>query len=139
MLPVISHMVASISKLPSERKINWHIDVAEGLSAPFDRFNFSELLGNLLDNAREWTNDRITVSASLNGDQTVLKIQDNGPGVKKSMLSAILQRGNRVLESRNGNGLGLAIVQDLATAHNCQLTLTNSAEGGLIVTLGWQS
>jgi len=139
MLPVVTHMVAAISKLPSEREIDWIIDIANGLKAPFDPFNFSELLGNLLDNAREWTTDQITISASRTGNNTVLTINDNGPGIEKSMLSEVLQRGKRVFENRKGNGLGLAIVQDLASAHNCDLTLENNVEGGLLVTLGWQS
>lgn len=137
LLPVAKRMVGAISKLPTARAIDWQINIPNGLTAPFDTFNLSEMLGNLLDNAREWTVDTVKISASKENGRTVLKIADNGPGIADALLSEVLERGKRVDENRPGSGLGLAIVQDLAKIHGCALTLKNINSGGLEVSVSW--
>lgn len=136
-LPVVTRMVNAISKLPSKNPIDWQIDIPTDITAPFDEFNLLEMLGNLLDNAREWTKDKIVVTAVQNNGKVRFTITDNGPGVANTQLNAVLQRGKRLDPSREGTGLGLAIVQDLADSLGCTLELNNAEQGGLAVTLSW--
>ncbi len=136
-LPIVTKMVSAISKLPAAREIEWKVDIPAGLSAPFDAFNLSEILGNLLDNAREWTHDSVIISAVKTKGGTSISISDNGPGVAEDQLLSVLQRGKRIDNTRPGNGLGLAIVQDLVGQHDGKLTLKNRPNGGLVAIISW--
>ena len=46
-----------------------------------------------------------------------LVIEDDGPGVPEDKLSAIVERGLRLDETRAGSGLGLAIAGDIAEVY----------------------
>jgi signal transduction histidine kinase len=62
-------------------------------------------------------------------------IEDDGPGLPPDRRADVLRRGERLDESAPGSGLGLAIVNDLAGAYGGQLSLEDSALGGLKATL----
>jgi signal transduction histidine kinase len=55
--------------------------------------------------------------------------------VKDEDIDTIRQRGHRLDESRQGHGLGLAIVEDIADLYALELTYGRSDLGGLLVKL----
>nr|WP_284047272.1 ATP-binding protein [Guyparkeria hydrothermalis] len=93
-----------------------------------------ELVGNLLDNAAKWAASHIDVAVSQEDDGWHLTIADDGPGVPTDSLQALAQRGTRLDESRDGHGLGLAIVREIVELYAGELTFARSAAlGGLEV------
>lgn len=81
------------------------------------RGHLSEILVNLLQNAREATvgKGRIQISAQTDADQSVIiAIADDGPGIAKIKLEKIFQPYYTTKEK--GTGLGLSIVK-----HNVEL------------------
>ena len=90
-----------------------------------------ELLGNLLDNACKWANSRIVCTIVL--DKTVtLTVEDDGQGCSDEEIESLIKRGNRIDESKPGDGLGLAIVNDIAQLYHARLLFDRSPElGGL--------
>jgi two-component system sensor histidine kinase TctE len=66
-----------------------------------------------------------------------LEVEDDGPGVAAEELPRILERFYRVQGTQGeGNGLGLAIAEEIARAHQSHLQLQPGAGGrGLRVTL----
>jgi two-component system, OmpR family, sensor histidine kinase TctE len=86
-----------------------------------------ELLLNLLDNALRYSPAPavVTLGARVAGNTHVdLYVADNGPGVPEAERALVLERfyrakGNAV----EGNGLGLAIAQEIAQRHGSSLTL----------------
>lgn len=98
--------------------------------------DLDELLGNLLDNACKWAQRQVTVEAHLETPSTLhLVISDDGPGMSEQQRVKAVERGERFDESTPGDGLGLAIVQDLAQLYGGQLTLAEGSAGGLSVQL----
>ncbi|HUX63066.1 sensor histidine kinase [Sulfuricella sp.] len=80
-----------------------------------------ELLANLLDNAIRYTpaGGNITVRAMVQGNASVLEVEDNGPGIPASDADAVFERFYRIKGSPgDGCGLGLAIVREIARTHN---------------------
>ena len=71
--------------------------------------------------------------APLREERPYLRIivDDDGPGLPEAARTEMLKRGVRLDESRPGSGLGLSIVQDLATLYGGSLNLRDSPLGGL--------
>ncbi|HYK14142.1 MAG TPA: ATP-binding protein, partial [Burkholderiales bacterium] len=104
-----------------------------------DALFIREMLGNLLDNAIRYTQagGRVTVRVGNVGEQVLLTVEDNGPGVPPDEHERVFERFHRVLGTgAEGCGLGLAIVREIAQGHNADVRLTAGAHGvGTLVTI----
>ena len=98
-----------------------------------------ELLANLVDNAVKYTPERgtVTIRCGRRGDQAFLEVEDDGPGVAPDEVVRVLERFYRVQGTLGeGNGLGLAIADEIARVHHSHLSLVHGEDGrGLKVTL----
>lgn len=102
-----------------------------------DRVDMLELIGNLLDNACKFSQQKVIVMLQVTEKSMLLEIEDDGPGVKSEALEKITQRGFRLDESQAGHGLGLTICADIIDIYQGDLNFFPSDLGGLkvIVTL----
>jgi signal transduction histidine kinase len=92
----------------------------------------------LLDNAVKYTprGGHIRVSAEESLGIVRIAIQDDGPGIDLLDLPHIFQRFYRGQNnSARGDGLGLAIVQNIAQAHGWRVKVENNPRGGSKFTL----
>jgi two-component system sensor histidine kinase TctE len=98
-----------------------------------------EMLSNLVDNAVKYSHEggTVTIRCGRRGDQPFLEVEDDGPGVAVAEMPRILERFYRVQGTAGeGNGLGLAIAEEIARVHHTHLQLQPGAAGsGLKVTL----
>jgi len=91
-----------------------------------------ELLGNLVDNAVKYTpaGGSVTIRCGVlaNSPHAVfLEVMDDGPGIAAHERSKALERFYRVLGTQGeGNGLGLAIADEIARVHKTQLILADA-------------
>jgi two-component system OmpR family sensor kinase len=101
------------------------------------------LIRNLLDNAIKYTPLGGTVNLAIerNGGQTLLKVEDSGPGIAAENRERVLDRFYRVSGTQgNGSGLGLAIVKTIADLHHATLSMDGSTSlGGLRATVAFSS
>ncbi|MNG76227.1 Osmolarity sensor protein EnvZ [compost metagenome] len=92
------------------------------------------VLVNLVDNALKFAG-AAELEVCREGNLTVIRVLDNGPGIPGGELDEVLKPFYRVEGSRNrstgGTGLGLAIAHQLIQAMGGRLTLSNRASGGL--------
>jgi signal transduction histidine kinase len=92
------------------------------------------ILDNLVDNAVRYAG-RARLRVARLGDEVVLTVEDDGPGVPAGALERLLAPFERLEASRGrqtgGAGLGLAIVKGLAESQGGAFTLENLPEGGL--------
>ena len=98
-----------------------------------------ELLSNLVDNAVKYSHEggAVTIRCGRRGPEAFLEVEDDGPGVAAAERPRILERFYRVQGTRGeGNGLGLAIAEEIARVHHSHLQLSPGSLGrGLKVTL----
>jgi two-component system, OmpR family, sensor histidine kinase TctE len=98
-----------------------------------------ELLGNLVDNAVKYTLEggTVTIRSGLREGSAFLEVEDDGPGVAPAERAPVLERFYRTRGTQGeGNGLGLAIADEIARLHHSHLELQAGAGGrGLRVTL----
>ncbi|NBX20332.1 MAG: sensor histidine kinase, partial [Betaproteobacteria bacterium] len=97
-----------------------------------------ELLVNLVDNAIKYTpsGGHVTIRCGQ-GRYAFLEVEDDGPGVPEAEHQRVLERFYRVAGTAvEGNGLGLAIANEIALVHRSQLELKPGGAGrGLCVGL----
>jgi len=97
------------------------------------------LMRNLLDNAIKYTPAGGTVNLAIrcHDGQTLLTVDDSGPGVAVEDRQRVLDRFYRVAGTEgSGSGLGLAIVKTIADLHHATLSIDRSESlGGLRATV----
>jgi signal transduction histidine kinase len=62
-------------------------------------------------------------------------VADDGPGLSDEQKKRVLERGERLDESKPGSGLGLGIVREIASLYGGTFALGRSQAGGLSVEL----
>jgi signal transduction histidine kinase len=133
----VAKLIAVVRQLPTEGPLSWENRIPEGLAAACDPADFSEAMGNVLDNARKFAQSRVVISAANEAGRVAVKVEDDGPGVPKAEIGRILLRGGHLDGMASETGLGLAITADILEAHGGRLTVENRMEGGLCVRLDW--
>jgi signal transduction histidine kinase len=99
------------------------------------------VLINLLGNAVKYVDDgaRVRLSASREGDQVRLSVEDDGPGIPPEQQARIFERFQRVLDSRGraiqGTGLGLAMVKEIVELLHGELHLDSAPGQGATFTV----
>jgi two-component system sensor histidine kinase TctE len=96
-----------------------------------DRFLLLDLIDNLVDNAIRYSPRRglVTISCFQQAGAGRLVIEDSGPGVALSDREKIFNRFYRLDDKVAGNGLGLAIVRDIAKDHDAEIVLESRPNG----------
>jgi signal transduction histidine kinase len=97
------------------------------------------LVANLIDNAMRYNlpGGLIDLVTETRGMHAVLSVANTGPAVPEAELDRLFRPFQRLAADRtsrgDGHGLGLAIVQAIATAHLATITARARPEGGLHV------
>ncbi|WP_406494353.1 HAMP domain-containing histidine kinase [Streptomyces sp. NBC_01604] len=96
-----------------------------------------QVLDNVLSNALEVSPDggTITVRMEQQGEEVVLSVLDEGPGMSDPEKARAFDRfwRGQGLTGRSGSGLGLAVVKQLVTDDGGTVTLRDAPGGGLCV------
>ncbi len=97
-----------------------------------DRFHFTTIITNLMDNAVKYGADTITIGLHESDKNAILTVKDNGIGIPKKEQKAIFDKFYRVqkgnIHTTKGLGLGLYYVNQLVKAYAGSVTV-NSTEG----------
>lgn len=95
------------------------------------------LIDNLIDNALKY-GDAARVSVTVRGDEAVVAVADDGPGLPETELERVFLPFYRYTEDHDeaitGTGLGLAVCRATARAHGGDVRL-HAAERGLVAEL----
>ncbi|WP_055710814.1 HAMP domain-containing sensor histidine kinase [Streptomyces torulosus] len=101
--------------------------------------HLDQVLDNVLSNALEVSPDgaTITVRVEGRGDEVVLSVLDEGPGMSDAEKSRAFDRfwRGQGLTGKSGSGLGLAVVKQLVTDDGGTVILKDAPGGGLCVAL----
>lgn len=133
LLPVVEGLVRAMQRIHAERAITISVQQPWPAALAFrgETQDLQEMLGNLLDNACKWAEQRVEVRVQTGGDMLTITLDDDGPGLEAEQRQAVLRRGVRADEQVPGSGLGLSIVDDLARLYGGQVALLDSPLGGL--------
>lgn len=97
------------------------------------------LLRNLIDNAIRYSpcSSEVTVRYRFTKNELKLSVTDNGPGIASEQREQVFDRFYRDIDAQgHGSGLGLSIVQQIASLHRAKILLESAEFGeGLSVTV----
>jgi signal transduction histidine kinase len=94
-----------------------------------DPVRLRQALANLVDNAVAHSRAEVVVAARRHADGVALEVSDSGEGIPSEQQAAVFAAGTRFTE-RPGEGLGLAIVRDVAQAHGGVVELASEPGRG---------
>lgn len=113
-----------------ERKIDLGFEAApDPAMITGDALRLKEMLDNLIDNALRYCppGSRVTVRVC---DGPCLCVEDNGPGIPPEEREPVFERFHRMLGNEaEGNGLGLAIVREIANLHGGAVSVSEGTGG----------
>jgi two-component system sensor histidine kinase BaeS len=97
------------------------VDVHRDVEVAGDADRLHQAVGNLLANAARYCRpgDRVQVSVLSESSSAVVRVADNGPGIRPQDVPHVfdrLWRGSADVDS-GGSGIGLAVVRELVAAH----------------------
>ena len=96
------------------------VSLPMGIRTNADPKRVQQVVRNLLENARKYGGDQVLVEGFAHGEQYVLVVSDNGPGVPDGSEQQIFEHFEQLSKgdsrSSSGIGLGLPIARRLARA-----------------------
>jgi two-component system, OmpR family, phosphate regulon sensor histidine kinase PhoR len=101
-----------------------------------DKEKIRQVLVNLVENSIKYgvEKGRTDVNISTAGDNALVEVIDDGPGIAKEHLSRLFERFYRVDRSRSreagGTGLGLAIVKHIVEGHGKTISVQSEVGKG---------
>jgi two-component system, OmpR family, sensor kinase len=137
LLALASDAVHDAQAIAPKRNIT--MEVFDGPGTPEvlgDEPRLRQVLGNLVTNALQHTPEStdITVRVGTEGDDAIVEVVDEGPGMSQEDALRIFERFYRTDSSRarisGGTGLGLSIVESLVLAHDGTVTVTTAPGQG---------
>ncbi|RKT44011.1 sensor histidine kinase [Thiocapsa rosea] len=128
----LHRLLRTLQRTPEGARLDWQLVAPAQARAAVIGDDVLELLGNLLENAAKWARTEVDIRVSV-GDRIEIDIEDDGPGVPAEQTPRLGERGLRLDERREGNGLGLAIVRDVVDAYGGVLDFARARTGGLSV------
>lgn len=120
LLDVVRAAVEPLGTLADGKQQTIEVDVPRDLVVLADSFQLQRALKNILHNAVKYApvEGEIQVSAVVSGEEAILTVKDDGPGILRDDLPRIFERFYQVDRARrSGTGLGLAIVRHIVLAH----------------------
>ena len=137
LVPIARTVLASAVPLSLDRDIRVDFDAElPSLFVRGDRVSIGEVITNLVHNAiRHGAPGLLRMELRVDGDQAVVALVDDGPGIPEAEWSRMIQPFIRGAGSADGSGLGLAIVADVMAAHGGRLVFGRNDEGLFTVSL----
>lgn len=118
-------------------EINYSSPDAEIPLIPGDPERLTQVFLNLLDNAVNHGGDGKKVDVSLSADNLYVHIviRDYGHGIPEGELPHVKEKFYKGSSKNRGNGIGLAVCDEIVTRHGGQLLIENAEDSGCRVTV----
>ena len=126
---LIDSVLMKFSKKHPNQKVITQIP-EEFVDIPMDSLLIEQVLLNLLENAVFHAKGmtELTLSVSLIGDKAVFEVADNGCGIPAEHLPNVKKKFYKANQNVRGNGIGLAVANEIMELHSGSLDI-DSEEG----------
>jgi len=130
----------SADPIASAKNITMDIHETEHVSIRGEQFLVRQAIANLLQNAIEFSSvgGNIQLSLSMNGEQVLIRVSDEGSGIPDYAGDRIFDRFyslRRPDTGKKSSGLGLTFVREVASLHGGQVKIESNSGAGNTATL----
>lgn len=135
---LIAGVLEELIAFAQSREIDLGAELEDSLYVTGDEALTAALVTNLVDNALRYTQTggRVTVHAQRSNDMAIVRVIDNGPGIKAEARARVFERFYRASSHADGTGLGLPIVREIAHRQGGAVRLEPGEGGvGLVATV----
>lgn len=100
-----------------------------------DAARITQVVGNLIGNAAKYTprGGRIAVRAAVEGEVVIVSVSDNGIGIPMDMQNKVFELYAQLqgpdARSKDGLGIGLALVKKIVDLHGGSISVTSEGTG----------
>lgn len=124
-------------------KLNLNVEKNKQFNIMGDYNKLKEVFINIISNAIKFTNDngQIWIKLYKSKSKVLVKIKDNGIGIREEDLPNIFERLYRGDKSRHkiqGNGIGLTIVKRILSLHSADITVSSEEGKGTEFTISFK-
>ena len=135
---VVRGLSGTLSASAFKRGLRLRVDVPKGLPrVSGDREKIERLVTNLVDHSLRTTprsDEPILLSASREGDRTVIRVVDRGPTLSSERTAHLF---DDVGSARSGGEFGLSVARRLADAMRVELTAYPDMDGSNVKCVAW--
>jgi signal transduction histidine kinase len=125
-----ARLIELMRRMPRGALLEW-TSFPVGVQAAMDADDLGEVLGNLLDNARQWASSKVWLSVQPEAHGIItISVADDGPGIAQDFKEKAVTRGESASRS---SGLGLAIAAELLAPYGAVLAITRSSMAGACI------
>nr|WP_315219964.1 sensor histidine kinase [uncultured Flavobacterium sp.] len=134
----IKNTLASLNQLIKNKNISIEVKASSSeIKAFYDEERIIQVIHNLLSNAIKFCSEKegkITISTLENTQNVVIKIHNNGKGIKKEEMESIFdkfyQSRDQNVKKPIGSGLGLAICKQIIEHHKGKIWTEDTDNNG---------
>jgi len=133
---LFSEVISSVEKIfrgrIKKKGMTIRVNYSENFTVRANSLLLEQALVNLVDNSVKYCppGSTITIKGARFPDYSLIRIDDNGPGIPEKDIPRVFERFYTVDKARSrelgGTGLGLAIVKHIVLAHKGQISLNSS-------------
>ncbi len=118
-------------------EVNYTAPESEIPMIPGDSERLKQVFLNLLDNAvtHGGSGEKVDVSLRAEPDGIHITVRDYGPGIPEAELPHVKEKFYKGSSKNRGNGIGLAVCDEIVTRHRGRMDVTNADGGGCEVTV----
>jgi len=131
--PLVDQLAQMLIKIYRDKQVQFSASISPSLMFPGNKGDLMELCGNLMENAFRLCISQVHVSAKIGSQgEFELIVEDDGPGVEESLRQKIIHRGVRADTQSPGQGIGLAVCDEIVHSYGGSLKIEESRlEGAL--------
>ncbi len=126
---------ASVLPLVEQSGRTIDVDCPEAVTVDGHADDLRDMIRNLLENALKHGSGRIALCLRCGGNDAVLEIADEGPGVPPDLRDAVFDRFRKARQDGDGTGLGLAIARAVVAGHAGRVGFVDGSTCRIRVTL----
>ncbi len=132
---LVTEVVEASRPLLDKKRQGIEVDAPESLTVSGDPDRLREAIDNLVSNAIKYSpiGGRIAMSVHAQGDDAMIRVSDNGPGLSPEDMSRLFGRFQRLsakpTAGESSTGLGLSIVKRIVELHGGQITVESGGPG----------
>jgi signal transduction histidine kinase/CheY-like chemotaxis protein len=134
-LALLKEVIESSRPLLDKKGQRIEVQAPPDLTVSGDPDRLREAIDNLVSNAIKYSpmGGRIGIAADVQGDDALIRVSDNGPGLSPEDMSRLFGRFQRLsakpTAGESSTGLGLSIVKRIVELHGGQVTAQSPGPG----------